>query len=269
MLVGLVTFFTVAALVTAGNRDISGFLTSYWLTPLQQLTTKGTDSLGKALSPTPTTEELLEENSRLQEENRRLQDMVVDYYNIRREKEELEKFYSIKRENKDFTLVPAVVIGRDPNESFYGFTLDKGSEDGVRQKDPVMTENGLVGQVCEVSAKSCKVCTILSPDVGVGAMVSRTGDSGLLSGSAVLSDEGKTRLMNLPSRHTVQKGDIVVTSGYGSDFPKNIKIGQVSMTILDEYTGMPAAVITPFEDIRTLSSAAIVLLNGNAPSGLD
>ncbi len=259
---GLVALFLVMALLSAGNRDISGWLTGDWLTPLQQFTAKGTETLRQTLSPTPATEELLAENSRLQEENRRLQDMVVDYYNIRREKEELERFYRIKREHRSFTLVPSTVIGRDPDEGFYGFTLDKGSEDGVRVNDPVMTENGLVGQVCEVSFKSCKVCTILSPEAGVGAVVSRTGDSGLLEGNVRLADEGKTRLMNLPSRHTVQVGDIVVTSGYGGTFPENIKIGQVGATILDDYTGMPAAVIEPFEDIRTLSSAVIVLESG-------
>lgn len=258
ILTGIVIFFLITALVSSGNSYINHFLTSYLLTPIQQLTAKGTDALGKALTPPADTEALEQENSRLKEENRRLHDMLVNYYDIKRENEELERFYSIKRENRDFSVVMAVVIGRDPNENFYGFTLDRGSSDGVELNDPVMTENGLVGWVCEVSPKSCKAATILSPDAGIGAVVKRTGDSGILSGGAVMADDGLTRMINLSSQHTIQQEDIVVTSGYGGIFPKNIKIGKVKTAALDEYSGMPAAVIEPFEDIRTVTSAVII-----------
>lgn len=262
VLMTLVIFFLAVSLVSAGSSDVRSFLTNSWLIPLQQMTTNGTASLKQTLTPMKSAEELTAENSRLQEENRRLHDMLVDYYAIRREKEALEKFYGIKSAHQDFMVVVAAVIGRDPNENFYGFTLDKGSRDGVKQKDPVMTENGLVGWVCEVSSDACKVSTILSPEAGIGVTVQRTDDSGLLSGNVVLADEGLTRMVNLSAQHHIQTGDMVVTSGAGGSFPKHLKVGRVRCAMLDEYTGMPAAEIEPFEDIRQVSSVVIITAFG-------
>jgi len=258
VMIVLVTFFLIVALISAGNSFVNNFLTSYLLTPVQRLTTAGTDSAGKALTPPKSREELEEENSRLMEENRRLNDMLVNYYDIRRENEELEKFYNIKRENRDFTVLTATVIGRDANENFYGFTLDRGSSDGVKMNDAVMTENGLVGWVSELAPKSCKVTTILSPDAGIGALDKRTNEGGIITGSALLADNGLTRLINLSAQHTMQKDDMIVTSGYGGVFPKDIKIGKLKEITLDDYTGMPTAVIEPFEDIRNVTAAVIV-----------
>lgn len=258
VLCAAVAFLLVLSVVSAGNSYVNNFLTSYILTPIQQLASKGTDSVGKALTPPQSIEKLEKEVGRLSEENDRLYDMLVDYYDVKAENEELRRFYGIKSKNKDFSVLPAEVIGRDPNENFYGFTLDRGSLDGVEMNAPVMTEKGLVGRVCEVAPRSCKVTAILSPDAGVGAILQRTMDSGVIKGDPLISDDGLTRLINLSSRDKIKKGDIAVTSGYGGVFPKNLKIGTVSYTALDDYSGTYYAVIEPFEDIRVVSSVVIV-----------
>ncbi len=257
-MVSVVIFFLIAALISSGSSSVSRFLTSFLLTPFQRITTDAAKKTADALMPSKTYEELSEENKQLSEENRRLNRLLADYYEIRRENEELERFYSIKRENRDYSVLPSRVIGRDSNENFCGFTLDRGSMDGVEINDPVMTENGLVGWVSEVSSKSCIVSTILSPDASVGVIVSRTGEGGVITGDAVSADENLTNLRNLSPHHTVRIQDLIVTSGAGGIFPKNIPVGQVKEILLDEYSGMPTAVIGLFEDIRTVESAVIV-----------
>ena len=130
VLVIIVVFFIVTALVSSGNSYINNFLTSFIFTPVQSFVTGGVTSAGDALTPAKSSGELQMEVEELKKENRRLNDLLVDYYDIKAENEELEKFYDIKKENKDFSVVTAAVISRDPNENFYGFTLDKGSSDG-------------------------------------------------------------------------------------------------------------------------------------------
>lgn len=259
VLVIIVVFFLVTALVSSGNSYINNFLTSFIFTPVQSFVTGGVTSAGDALTPAKSSGELQMEVEELKKENRRLNDLLVDYYDIKAENEELEKFYDIKKENKDFSVVTAAVISRDPNENFYGFTLDKGNADGIELNDPVMTENGLVGWVCEAAPKSCKVTTILSPDAAVGIMSKRTSDSGILSGSAAISDEGYTRMINISAGNSMEPEDIIVTSGFGGVFPKNIKIGKVRELSFDAYSGLPVAVIEPFEDIKTVKSATVVV----------
>ena len=154
--------------------------------------------------------------------------------------------------------MPSKVISRDPNENFYGFVLDKGSNDGISLNDPVMTEYGLAGYVCEVSLKTCKVTPLLSPDASVSAVDKRTGDEGVIAGEAEYSEKGSIILKNISTDNTVKVGDIIVTSGYGGMYPRHIKIGTVSSLAYD-YAGMPVAVVSPFEDVTKTVSAVIVV----------
>lgn len=94
--------------------------------------------------------EILEENERLKEENRRLTQRQLEFDKYKLENEQLKEYLDIKEKNPDFDFETAFVIGRDPNDRFYAFTIDKGSLDGISLHDPVITEDGLVGMVVEV-----------------------------------------------------------------------------------------------------------------------
>lgn len=196
VLVTVICFLLVISLITAGNPEVGNLVTSFIFVPIQQAV-----SGNVKFSLPKNADELEKENSELKEENRKLNDMLVDYYDLKKENEELYKFYEIKRENSDFSVVPAAVINKDPNENFYGFTLDKGKHDGVRVDNPVITENGLVGIVCEVNEKSCKVSTILSPLVHAGAIDKKTDDAGIINGSAKYCDKGLTIFCNIPAQN--------------------------------------------------------------------
>ncbi len=258
VLIMTICILLVVALVTAGNSTVNGLFTGFILTPLQRVAADAAGDIGQTVQPPEDAEKLAEENSKLKEDNRKLNDMLVDYYDLKKENEELYKFYNIKKENQDFALVPATVISRDPNENFYGFVLDKGSAEGIELNDPVMTENGLAGYVSEVSLRSCKVTAILSPAAQVGAMDKKSEDEGIVTGDPEYSDSGTIILKNISAQNDIKTGDIVVTSGYGGMYPKNIKIGTVSKITYDSFTGMPMALVKPFEDVRDITSAAIV-----------
>ena len=66
-----------------------------------------------------------------------------------------------------------------------------------------------------------------------------------------------TCLKNIKRENNIIKGDIVVTSD-DSVYPSKIKIGKIKYTRDDEFTGMPVAVVEPFEDIRNVSSVVIL-----------
>ena len=259
VLITVICLLLVLALVTAGNRTVGGIFTAYVLTPLRKTAAGLMGQAEETIVPPRSAEELAEENSRLQEENRRLNELLVDYYDLKKENEELYQFYDIKKENKELSVLPAQVITRDPNEFFYGFVLDKGSQDGVELNDPVMTVNGLVGYVSEVSLRSAKVTPLLSPAASVSAVAKRSGDDGIMTGDAALAEKNLTTMKNLSAEHQLQIGDIVTTSGYGGIYPQNIRIGTVSNITLDSYTGLPMAEIRPFEDARELTSAAVII----------
>ena len=208
--------------------------------------------------PKKTYSELEDEVDRLNQENAELRNNLVEYYDVMRENERLWKYYDLKRENPQFELLPASVIRRDPNDEFYSFTINVGSSNGVSLEDPVVTENGIIGYVCELSYTTARVRTLLSPETRVGAIDSRTLDSGIITGNSLYSDENLTTLTAISADHSIQVGDILVSSGLSGIYPSNLVLGEVIELKIDPYDTTTLAVVRPFEDIRTVSDVAVV-----------
>lgn len=247
----------VLSLLTAGNGYIYNFVSGYIITPMQYVLTGTVSDTGNALSPQKSRSELEKENSRLTEENIRLNDMLADYYDMKEKYDELSAFLDMKENYQNYDLCSANVIMRDVNDSFYSFTLDRGLHDGVSLNDVVITEKGLVGYVNKVDFTSCKVTTILSPDVKISCKDGKSSDKGILTGSLDIYDKGLTCLKNIRRENNIITGDIVVTSD-DSIYPSKIKIGKIKYVSDDEFTGMPMAVVQPFEDIKTVSSVVVL-----------
>ncbi len=209
-------------------------------------------------SDTANVDDLKAENEKLRQENAQLREQLVDYYDIKAENDRLWKYYDIKKQNPSYNICPATVIKRDTNDDFYSFTLDIGSAKSVKINDPVITKNGLVGWVCSVDVSTCKVKTVLSPDTKAGAVDKQSGDNGIISGNAVLCDKNQTQLTKIAENNKIKEGDIVVTSGTGGVYPKNLIIGKVKELKFNSYDTTRYALIEPYEDIRTVTAAAVI-----------
>ena len=203
-------------------------------------------------------DELKARNEELESANRDLRARLVDYYSVKEENTRLWKFYGLKKEHGDYTLIPAIVLRRDSNDEFYSFTLDKGTSSGVDKGDPVMGENGLIGWVSEADVNTAKVVTILSPRTGIGAVDSATKDSGIVKGSAVYADANCTTLAKLKSDHKVKAGDVITTTGISGMYPKGLMIGEVKDLGYDTYDSSYYAVVEPYDDIRTIVDVAVI-----------
>ncbi|MBQ2972548.1 MAG: rod shape-determining protein MreC [Ruminococcus sp.] len=202
--------------------------------------------------------ELLAEYEALKEENAQLRTQLVDYYDTLTENTRLWKFYDLKKEHPEYTLVPSVVLRKDSNDEFYSFTLDKGTTSDIAVGDPVVSENGLIGWVNEVDLTTCKVVTILSPQTSVGAIDSKSQDTGIITGSALYCDENLTTFTKLSAEHKVKAGDIITSTGISGLYPKGLIIGEVTDICYDTYNTSYYAVVKPYVDIRELKDLAII-----------
>lgn len=99
--------------------------------------------------------------------------------------------------------------------------IDKGSEDGIVAGQAVVDEDGLVGWVDLVSAKASRIRLIIDPAVSVGVRISRTNETGIVTGHG----DGPLRLEMFRANEGVNVGDRVVT--VGSRFPPGIAVGTI------------------------------------------
>ncbi|MBR3987716.1 MAG: rod shape-determining protein MreC [Clostridia bacterium] len=250
-LVGVLVLLLIIGGVTEQNL-LSSIVNGITL-PMSEVSAAATKEAVK-----PNYNELEAENNELKEEIAKLRTELADYYNVKQENERLWRYYDLKAENPQYDILPATVVRRDPNDDFYSFTLDKGKRNDVAVGDPVVTENGIIGWVYEVDSYTAKVKTILSPDAKVGVIDTVTRDSGVVSGNVLYADKNLTTMTRISALNNLKEGDIVTTTGISGIYPSGLIVGQVKEIAFDEYDTSMYAVISPFEDIRTVIDVVVI-----------
>lgn len=257
----------------AASRPELSTLTANFLSaitsPFQKLSSNISGAASGFFDKILNSDKIYNENQALKEEIRRLNEMLVDFDRYKAENEQYKDFLHVKEENPDFTFAPATVIGRDPNDRFGSFTIDKGLLDGVELYDPVITADGLVGRVYQVGSISCKVMTILDPQINVGSFVSSTRDTGVASGELTLSLEGRLKLLYLSRDTKASPGDLVVTSGTGGVFPRNLIIGNILQVLPETHGNSYYAVIEPKVDVSSVTEVFVITSFRGQGSGSD
>lgn len=209
-----------------------------------------------------------QENDRLKErvreltwENTRLREYV---YENRR----LQKLLNFKEKNATrFTLLGAQVIARAPNSQSCILTVDRGSEDGVRKDQVVVSDAGLVGRIIAVGPHNADVLLLLDRDGAAGAMVQESRTPGVVEGGK--DESGLLRMVDLPYDAKLRKGDVVITSGLGDIFPPGIPIGEVVRLenqggALDKY-----ALVRPYVDFNRLEEVLIITAVHEVPEQVE
>lgn len=159
---------------------------------------------------------------RTRDESNTLKARLAGMEEVIRENTRLEQLLQFKR-TLLFSAVAASVIGRDPSNWNATLILDKGSNDGVEVGMPVVSSQGVVGRVTESGSRKSKVILLTDPSFSVAALVQRSREVGLVSGTL----QGHCRMRYLSAEADVQIGDKIVTSKLSSAFPEGILIGEV------------------------------------------
>ena len=262
ILVGIAVFLA-AIMAYAGANDrltvAPQEILSVAVAPFQRAAAAVSNGVSSLWEKYTNIDAILEENEKLTTENAELRGQMVDYDKLKAENEAYKALTNIQEQHPEMSYVSSFVIGRDPLDSFYGFTLDKGSLDGVEANDAITSDEGyLLGVVTEVDLTSCKVMTILHPSFNAAGVVSRTRDNGIITGSADYAAEGLCILSNL-SRGTLTKAnDQVITTGLGGVFPPDVLVGVVQELVPEASGKSTIAVLNPGADPRTVKHVFII-----------
>ena len=262
ILVGIAVFLAAIMAYAGANGRLTAApqeILSVAVAPFQRAAAAVSNGVSSLWEKYTNIDAILEENEKLTTENAELRGQMVDYDKLKAENEAYKALTNIQEQHPEMSYVSSFVIGRDPLDSFYGFTLDKGSLDGVEANDAVTSDEGyLLGVVTEVDLTSCKVMTILHPSFNAAGVVSRTRDNGIITGSADYAAEGLCILSNL-SRSTLTKAnDQVITTGLGGVFPPDVLVGVVQELVPEASGKSTIAVLKPGADPRTVKHVFII-----------
>jgi rod shape-determining protein MreC len=202
------------------------------------------------------------ENAVLRGENEQLRVMSLQAGETREENARLRRLLVLKNRLPLATLA-GEVIGREAGGWVRSLTVNRGRGDGIAQQTPVIVPDGLVGRVVQVHRGAAVIQLLNDPASTVGAVVLRTRTAGLVEG-----DAGGTVRFKFMARDgsSVAPGDLVVTSGLGTLFPKGLPVGRV-MKIEDKGSALfHFAVLAPAVDFSRVEE--VLLLTGQTPQDL-
>lgn len=258
LVLALLLGFMIYAISQNGFGTVTSQIIGAVSAPFQKLSSyiseTATDFFGKFVNA----QEYYNQNQELREEIAGLRNDLADYDETKRENEQLRELAGLKADDPDIKMVAAMVVARDPSEQFGSFTIDKGSLHGIHLHDAVITSEGLVGIVTEVGEVYSKVTTILSPELNIGAIEQGSGEIGIVTGTIALSEKNSCKLELLPLSSEIEEGDLIVTSGAGGIYPKNVVIGKAGKVLTEEHGISAYTTVTPVFDVKTVKQVFVV-----------
>lgn len=167
-----------------------------------------------------------------------------------------------KRFPEDYSSVATRVVGRPPTAYNQEILIAAGSGAGVHRNDPVVTEDGLVGLVTDVTSNGAKVTLLTDQSSAVSAMVLESGAAGIVrhgqsdSAALILDRVGKDAL--------VREGDLVITAGWRTGkleslYPRGIPIGTVKSVGQQDVDLFKRIQVAPLVNFDSLSDVIVLV----------
>ncbi|MBE6013978.1 MAG: rod shape-determining protein MreC [Lachnospiraceae bacterium] len=263
ILIGLTVVFLCAIFITYKFDISSGpvnTITGYVFVPIQ----KGINNIGSWLyNRTEGFKDLqtvVKENEALQEKINELtaqnSTLQLEHYEYLR----LLELLNLNEKYSDYNKVAARITGKEPGNWFNTFTIDKGTNDGLKVDMNVIAGSGLVGIISDVGPNWAKVRSIIDDSSNVSAMDLNTTDLCIVAGDLKSMTSSQTILFQdmSDSDGNSAVGDQVVTSNISSKFLPGLLIGYISSIKKDGNNLTVSGEITPVVDFEHLEEVLVI-----------
>jgi len=126
---------------------------------------------------------------------------------------------------KIYKAIPANVVYLNVHQRTNYIIINKGYNDSIEPDMGVISSEGVVGVVKDVSANFSTIIPIINVNAHISAKIKKNNHFGTTTW------DGKNyrivQLCNIPYHVKVRIGDTVVTSGFSTIFPEGIMIGKI------------------------------------------
>ncbi len=171
---------------------------------------------------------------------------------------ELQDLLGLSNQYSTYDKIAASVISKDSSNWFSSFTIDKGSDDGIKTDMNVIGNGGLIGIVTKVGKNYAVVRSIIDDSSNVSAQFSTTGDTCIVEGDLQNINEGILQITNINKDVAVASNDMVVTSNISSKFLPGILIGYVKEVSSDSNNLTKSGYIVPVADFAHISDVLVI-----------
>ncbi|HLB45322.1 MAG TPA: rod shape-determining protein MreC [Candidatus Limnocylindrales bacterium] len=165
------------------------------------------------------------------------------------------------RSSLDYRTVAAEVISKRTTDQERVISLDRGTDAGIEEGDPVIGPGGaLIGQVAEVGPNFSRVLLISDTRVNVAGLIESSRAVGLISGQL----ERPLQMVNIPAELSVTLGESVVTAGIElaegirSPYPKGLLIGIIVDVQRSPDQLFQTALVRPVADLERLEYVLVI-----------
>ena len=199
-----------------------------------------------------------DENDLLKQRVQELEVQLKQTEELEAENERLKSVLDLKEET-NYKVLPARIIGRDASVWFDSSIINRGSLDGVKLNMPVVTNGALVGRVTAVSPLTAQVDLITKDKSGLGGVIGELGTSNALG---VVGGSGKKDLLEMryvPGIIEVKVGEMVYTTGQDGIFPAGLKIGEIVEVASGSATVTHQILIRPSARLDSMQEVAVLL----------
>jgi rod shape-determining protein MreC len=204
------------------------------------------------------------ENKKLKKELARARTDLAQARAAARDAEQLRRMVDLQKEPAfpdGMNPVTARVIARSPTDWSSTIQINKGTDDGVDEDQPVITGDGLVGKVQQASGGTATVQLITDGENNVDAAVVPDGTSGVVR--TPVGDPNDLQLDFVRKVGSIREGQTVITSGFRAGrlkslYPRGIPIGAIRTVDRDELETYQRVHVDPFADFRRLDLVQVL-----------
>jgi rod shape-determining protein MreC len=195
-----------------------------------------------------------QQDAQLKDEVARLREEEASFAEDAAQGRRLQKLLAFKEAYVTST-VAAQVIGTSGSERSHVLYLDKGSDDGLKPEQPVITPDGVVGKIRDVFPHTSQLLLISDPSSGAGVILATTRIRGIVRGTAT----GQVEINNLTADSRIKPGEQVVTSGGDLVFPRGLPVGVIESIVPDPlHQPYTAITIKPWANLSRLEEVLVI-----------
>jgi rod shape-determining protein MreC len=186
----------------------------------------------------------IQELGTLRSDYAELQERLTRYEQLERSAAEMSRENNRLREQLGFSKtiewqnISAEISGRDPDNLFNAFVINKGKAHGIENDMPVIAfQNGkhaLVGKVIQTSQFESLVLPLFDNHSFVSARLAQSRYEGIVEGQGNVHLPLLMHSITKRAIDEINEGDLIITSGVGGLYPKGIVIGRISAILFQE-----------------------------------